>query len=138
MIPRIYVDSSAYVSALVGEPQGPTIASRLAESEVVSSVLLVAETERALLRLARERRITPMAFRERRELFARDLERIELREVDFELCAGTAFPALSTPRTLDLIHLRTALWFHRRSPLAAFLTLDETQRNAAREFGLPA
>ncbi|MBI5850502.1 MAG: type II toxin-antitoxin system VapC family toxin [Planctomycetes bacterium] len=138
MIPRVYVDSSAYVAALVGEPQGPTVAARLAGATVVSSVLLVIETERTLMRLARERRITATALRERRDQLERELQRIELRDVDLGLCADTTWPALATPRTLDLIHLRTALWFHRRSPLAAFLTLDETQRNAAREFGLPA
>jgi hypothetical protein len=46
-------------------------------------------------------------------------------------------PVVTTPRSLDLAHLRTALWFHRREPLTRFVTLDETQADAARELGLP-
>jgi hypothetical protein len=47
-------------------------------------------------------------------------------------------PVVSTPRSLDLVHLKTALWFHREGPLDRFLTQDQTQAAAAREMGLPA
>lgn len=46
-------------------------------------------------------------------------------------------PALTTPRSLDLAHLRTAAWFHRRDPIHDFVTRDDTQGQAAREIGLP-
>ena len=46
-------------------------------------------------------------------------------------------PIVSTPRSLDLAHLRTALWFHEREPLARFVSLDATQIQAARELRLP-
>jgi hypothetical protein len=45
---------------------------------------------------------------------------------------------VSTPRTLDLAHLRTALWFHAQEPLTRFVSLDAAQREAAKELGLPA
>ena len=35
-------------------------------------------------------------------------------------------PVVTTPRSLDLAHLRTALWFHEREPLTRVVTLDET------------
>jgi hypothetical protein len=44
---------------------------------------------------------------------------------------------LSTPRSLDLAHLRTARWFHAREPLRRFVTLDAAQELSARELGLP-
>lgn len=47
-------------------------------------------------------------------------------------------PAVTTPRSLELAHLRTALWFHRREPLDCFVTRDEAQHQAAKELGLPA
>jgi hypothetical protein len=47
-------------------------------------------------------------------------------------------PAVSTPRSLDLAHLRTALWFHDRQKLTRFVSLDERQSLAAQELGLPA
>jgi len=42
-----------------------------------------------------------------------------------------------TPRSLDLVHLRAALWFHARQPLTRFATEDADQLQAARELGLP-
>ena len=44
-------------------------------------------------------------------------------------------PIVSTPRSLDLAHLRTALWFHEREPLSRFVSLDTAQTQAARELG---
>ena len=35
-------------------------------------------------------------------------------ETTFDLCRGRAMPIVSTPRSLDLAHLRTALWFHQQ------------------------
>jgi hypothetical protein len=46
-------------------------------------------------------------------------------------------PVLTTPRSLDLIHLRTALAFHRERPLTRFVSLDGALNSAAREMGLP-
>lgn len=47
-------------------------------------------------------------------------------------------PAVATPRSLDLTHIRTALWFHAQQPIDRFLTIDQAQAAAARELGLPA
>lgn len=135
---RTYLDTSAYVALLVEEERGEAVALQLAGAAIASSVLLIAEATRTLVRLARERKLTDVQLRRARQRIETDVPRFELHDVGLEICRDTTWPALCTPRTLDLIHLRTALWFHRRSPLAAFLTLDETQRNAAREFGLPA
>jgi hypothetical protein len=46
-------------------------------------------------------------------------------------------PAVATPRSLDLAHLRTALWFHATEPIDRFVTMDASQAEAARELGLP-
>jgi hypothetical protein len=66
-----------------------------------------------------------------------DREAFALRDVTVDLCAGTSMPVVTTPRSLDLAHLRTALWFHGQAPLDRFVTLDEPQASAAREIGLP-
>jgi hypothetical protein len=52
-------------------------------------------------------------------------------------CQSTGMPAVAIPRTLDLAHLRTALWFHAAAPITRFVTLDGAQEEAARELGLP-
>jgi hypothetical protein len=46
-------------------------------------------------------------------------------------------PVITTPRSLDLAHLRTAVWFHEQDPLIRFVSLDGDQTMAARELGLP-
>ena len=58
-------------------------------------------------------------------------------DLTLDLCAGVEMPAVSTPRSLDLAHLRAARWFHEDEKLRRFVTLDETQEIAARELGLP-
>jgi hypothetical protein len=60
-----------------------------------------------------------------------------LRDLTLDLCTSTLLPAVATPRTLDLAHLRTALWFHAAEPIGRFVTLDGAQAEAARELGLP-
>ena len=52
------------------------------------------------------------------------------------ICAHPT-PSLPWPRrrSLDLAHLRTALWFHVNEPLDRFISLDATQRQAAKELG---
>lgn len=65
-----------------------------------------------------------------------DRELFLLREVTADLCLTGTFPPVQTPRTQDLVHLRTALWFQSHGGLAHFLTLDKQQRRAAHDFGL--
>jgi hypothetical protein len=42
-----------------------------------------------------------------------------------------------TPWSLDLAHLRTALWFHAQQAIDRFVTMDASQEQAAKELGLP-
>jgi hypothetical protein len=65
------------------------------------------------------------------------LSQFVLRDLTLDLCRSRVMPVVSTPRSLDLAHLRTALWFHEREPLSRFVSLDAAQIQAARELGLP-
>jgi ribose/xylose/arabinose/galactoside ABC-type transport system permease subunit len=60
-----------------------------------------------------------------------------LRDLTLDLCESTPLPAIVTPRSRDLAHLRTALWFHRETRIGRFVTLDGAQEEAAKELGLP-
>jgi len=51
--------------------------------------------------------------------------------------ASNLLPAVTTPRSLDLAHLRSALWFHAAERINRFVTMDSSQEEAARELGLP-
>jgi hypothetical protein len=66
-----------------------------------------------------------------------DMAFFVLRDLTLELCRSNVVPAVATPRSLDLAHLRTALWFHAAEPIDRFVTMDAAQAEAARELGLP-
>jgi hypothetical protein len=137
-VKRLYVDTSAYLCVLLGEEGAAGLAARLADGNLHSSVLLVLEARRNLVRLARTDQLAAARLDDLLEKVRQDVEAFTLKDLTLDLCSDPSLPAVSTPRSLDLAHLRTALWFHRRGPLDAYLTQDEGQRQSARELGLPA
>jgi hypothetical protein len=60
-----------------------------------------------------------------------------LRDLTLDLCQSSLLPAVTTPRSLHLAHRRSALWFHAGERIDRFVTLDDSQQEAARELGLP-
>ncbi|MBI4603774.1 MAG: hypothetical protein HY721_17605 [Planctomycetes bacterium] len=137
MAKRLYVDSSAYLCVLLGESGHGAIEAEISGAELYSSVLLVLETTRNLIRLSREGVLTSAELQDALARLQTDLNGFQLRDLTLDLCTGRTMPVVSTPRSLDLAHLRTALWFHGKRPLTRFLTTDEPQRRAAGELGLP-
>lgn len=137
MNPRLYLDTSAYLCALLDEEGAESICPRLVGGRMFSSVLLVIEANRNLVRLGRSGKLTPARLTDLLARVREDVGGFKLREVTLDLCVDPTLPALRTPRSLDLVHLRTALWFHRQEPLDGYLTNDAGQREAARELGLP-
>jgi hypothetical protein len=135
--PRVYVDTSAYLCLLLGEDGATAVASALKTATLHSSVLLVLESRRNLVRLARGGKLSAGRLNDLLDRIQRDVQGFALRDLTIDLCSDPALPAVVTPRSLDLAHLRTALWFHRLEPLQRFVTRDEGQREAARELGLP-
>jgi hypothetical protein len=134
---RLYLDTSAYLCVLLGEEAADKISAETSGAELLSSVLLVLEARRSLIRLVREGSLKPKEFKGCLERLLQDQRRFELRDLTIDLCESSAFPAVSTPRSLDLAHLRTALWFHAEGAIDRFVTLDDAQGGAARELGLP-
>jgi hypothetical protein len=134
---RYYVDTSAYLCLLLGEAGWQRLAQELSRAELLSSVLLALESERTLVHLSRTGRLTPMELQDALDRLDRDLGHFALRDLTLDLCRGRAVPIVSTPRSLDLAHLRTALWFHQQQSLTRFVSLDAPQNQAARELGLP-
>lgn len=137
MTSQVYVDTSAYLCILFGEEGAAAMAERTKGALLCSSVLLVLESRRNIVRLARSGDLAPNKVHSLVERVQQDMQLFALRDLTHELCADPLLPALTTPRSLDLAHLRTAAWFHRRQPIREFLTKDELQRQAARELGLP-
>jgi hypothetical protein len=134
---RLYLDTSAYLCVLLAEDGADRLSNETAGAELLSSVLLVLEAKRNLIRLAREGVLPPDHYQACMDRVERDTECFVLRDLTLDLCTSTMLPAVATPRSLDLAHLRTALWFHATEPIERFVTLDRAQAEAARELGVP-
>ena len=124
----IYLDSAAVVKLAHAEPESAALRGWLderAEVQWVSSVLTEIESFRALARYASEAASRLPAV----------LDQIDLIDLDqrIRMLAGTVIPA--TVRSLDAIHLGTAL---RSGPsLTSFVTYDRRLLDAAQAAGLP-
>ena len=134
---RFYLDSSAYLCILLGEDGHEPLTRELRGSQLLSSSLLVLEVQRNLVRMSREALLSADDLQNSLDRFGQDLELFLLRDLTLELCLDREMPVVSTPRSLDLAHLRTALWFDRQEPIHRFVTRDLSQRQSAREFRLP-
>ncbi len=124
----IYLDSAAVVKLVHAEPESAALRSWLDEqTEVqwISSVLTEIESFRALARYAPEAVSRLPAV----------LDQIDLIDLDqrIRMLAQTVTPA--TVRSLDAIHLGTAL--RARSSLTSFVTYDKRLLDAAQAAGLP-
>jgi hypothetical protein len=136
-IRRLYLDTSAYLCVLLGEDGSEALSEATDGAELLSSVLLVLEARRNLIRLARDGALSADQYQRCIERVEHDTNRFVLRDLTLDLCASNLLPPLVTPRSLDLAHLRSALWFHAAEPVERFVTMDRGQKEAAREMGLP-
>lgn len=134
---RYYVDTSAYLCVLLGEAGWERVARQLDGGQLLSSSVLALEAGRTLVYLSRSGRLAAEDLQGALERLGLDLAQFVLRDLTLDLCHSRILPIVSTPRSLDLAHLRTALWFHEREPLTRFVSLDLPQVQAARELGLP-
>jgi uncharacterized protein len=124
----IYLDSAAVVKLAHAEPESAALRGWLdkrAEAQWISSVLTEIESFRALARYAPEAVSRLPAV----------LDQIDLIDVDqpIRMVARTVMP--TTVRSLDAIHLGTAL--HVRSELTSFVTYDKRLLDAAQAAGMP-
>jgi predicted nucleic acid-binding protein len=125
-VSAVYLETSAVLRWLLGEPESQRIARRIQDAvEPVCSVLTILEVHRALVRADRERR----SRRRNVHLLRRQLEEAStdwnVLEItpDIRIRAGEPFP-VEPVRTLDAIHLATALRFAKALPALSMLTFD--------------
>ena len=120
-----YVDASAMVRLVVDELESPALLRWYVEAErLVTSRVGAVETTRAALRRDHD----PA----RRERVLTDVEVYELDREISNVAAALGPPQL---RTLDAIHIATALALGPE--LDAFVTYDDRMAEAARAVGLP-
>ena len=124
----IYLDTSAFVKLVRGEPETPALQQYLTErstTTLVSSALLVLETRRAILR-------TAPGELTRADLLLTRIDQVSITRAVVEAASRLPDPSL---RSLDAIHLATALQVERE--LEALVTYDGRLASAAERQGLP-
>jgi predicted nucleic acid-binding protein len=125
-VSALYVDSSAFVKLVVAEPETQALRSFIAgrHSRRVSSALLRAEALRAVRHLGAD---ALAAVRE-------GLRRVDLIGVDDRILDAAGILEPRVLRTLDAIHLATALAIG--DDLDAIVTYDSRMVEAGRLLGL--
>lgn len=123
----VYLDTSALVRVLLGEPDAPAILRDLGSfDQRIASRLMRVELRRVALREG--------------ELAAADqlLAGVALMPLDETVLSAAELLPPTTVATLDAIHLATALRAAQASGLDAVMTYDTRLANGAREHGLTA
>ena len=134
----IYLETSAALAWLFGESTAATVRRTVDEADtVIASVLTVLEAQRALVRAETGGQITAADRQRLRGLLARAQRGWTLMEVSREVRerAGERFPA-EPVRTLDGVHLATALAFARAYADLQVLSLDRRIVDNAGALGL--
>lgn len=134
----IYAESSAVLRWLLGAPDAPTIRKILVgASTVLTSALTVAEVGRTLHRLVSTGSIDVDGRDRARAVFRGALAHWSLIEVSEAILsrAAESFP-VEPLRTLDAVHLASALWCSHEIGSPVVLSTDARIRENAEELGL--
>ncbi len=134
----VYAESSAVLSWLLGEPPGPAVRRTLEAAEfVVASDLTLVECDRAFHRVHSLGELSTERFVELRSELVRLASGWVLLRVSDEIVerARDAFPE-GPIRSLDALHLASALHTAALIPETALLTHDERVRRCALALGL--
>ena len=135
----LYAESSAVLAWLLDEADGPAVRERLANAQiVVASDLTLIECDRVLIRAAALRELTEADAADRRAHLTTAAAHWNVLRISGEIVDRARQPFPDEPiRTLDAIHLASALVARSAAPRLELLCLDERIRAAARRLGFP-
>jgi len=138
-VTRLYAESSAVLAWLMGEAAAEAMRSALLGAElVVASSLTLVECSRSLVRAAASGRASEVGAADRRALLSAIAVHWTLLPLDDEVLERARRPFPAEPlRTLDALHLASALAARAAVPGLAILSLDARVRAAGRELGFP-
>jgi predicted nucleic acid-binding protein len=126
-----YADASALVKLVRDEPESDALRAFVADSDLVSSELVLTEVPRAIRRAAaRDPRLAVEILMTRA---GEVVEKIALSPLDRALLLAAGAFAEPALRALDAINIAAAIDL---SPLDGFISYDERQAAAARLAGL--
>ncbi|HET8679040.1 MAG TPA: type II toxin-antitoxin system VapC family toxin [bacterium] len=135
---NLYAESSAVLAWLLGQPGSEAARTALAQSElVVASDLTLLECDRVLIRGQTVGEITETAAADRRAVLNAAATSWHLLRIGGEIIDRARRPFPAEPiRTLDALHLASALSARAAVPGLAVLSMDERIRKSAMNLGL--
>jgi hypothetical protein len=139
-VKALYLESSAALSWLLAEPVGEEVLEKIGSFDaVVSSVLTAVEIERSLARFERKGSLLPSQRQRLSAVFRRAADSWLLLDVTPPVRerAGNPFP-VEPVRTLDALHLATALEFLNLYDHLMVLSYDQRILANLPALGLPA
>jgi predicted nucleic acid-binding protein len=134
---KLYAESSAPLAWLLEQEHGGLVSDTLAGAElVVASDLTLVECDRVVIRAVALGELEESDAVDRQGRLNAIAERWTLLALDEQIVERARRPFPSEPvRTLDAIHLATALTARKAVPDIAVLTLDARIRQAADRLG---
>jgi predicted nucleic acid-binding protein len=134
---NVYAESSAVLAWLLGEEGGRPVREVLRRAELVmASDLTLVECDRVLIRAVTLGEIAEAAAADRRAQLAAAAARWHLWRVSSDIVDRARRPFPAEPvRTLDAIHLASALAVRAVVPGVQILSLDDRIRKAGAELG---
>ena len=134
---NIYAESSAVLAWLLGEPTGSRVREALRRAELVfASDLVLIECDRVLIRAVTLGEIDEAAAGSRRARLNAAAAHWHTYRLSLDIVerARRAFP-VEPVRTLDAIHLASALIVRSAIPSVELLSLDDRIRRAGEQLG---
>ena len=134
---RFYAESSAVLAWLLGEPSGEEIRALLAGAEeVFTSVLTLVETDQVLIRAHVAEGLKEVDVVDRRRVLARASRHWHWLHLQEEVLNRARRPFPGEPiRTLDALHMASALVARVAVPELAILSLDDRIRETSIDLG---
>jgi len=135
----LYAESSAVLAWLLDQPQGHAVATALAAADLVlASDLTVVECDRVIVRAVALGELHEADAGNRQARLNAVSARWTLLGLDDEILERARRPFPIEPiRTLDALHLASALTARKAVPDLAMLSLDVRVREVAAALGLP-
>ncbi len=134
---NLYAESSAVLSWLLGEPDGADVARHLREAtRIVASEITVLECHRVLVRAVTQSELSEAKASKLRAMLERAQAHWTLFQVSEAVLSRARRPFPVEPiRTLDALHLATALTAREALGDLALLTRDDRVRRAGHALG---
>ncbi|HWS64061.1 MAG TPA: type II toxin-antitoxin system VapC family toxin [Steroidobacteraceae bacterium] len=136
---RLYAESSAVLAWLLDESSATEVRRLLSGAEIiVASDLTLIECSRVLIRAVALGELNEAEASDRRAHLANAAARWHILHIGFEIVDRAKHPFPEEPiRTLDALHLASALTARAAVAGLKVLSLDDRLRASAQKLGLP-